>query len=145
MTTTKAKARYSGLIAPVSTPARAGRLVAGTVKPFDPPRQGTLLVAGPDEIAGSAVAFDERSGEVAVLHAAAAATDAYEWLQGHARQLERYAGRWIAVTSRGVLADAASLPQLRQITDVSGLSRKEIVVFRLPTDDVKKIVRNRRS
>ena len=87
---------------------------------------------------------DERSGEVAVLHAAAAATDAYEWLQGHARQLERYAGRWIAVTSRGVLADAASLPQLRQITDISGLSRKEIVVFRLPTADVKKIVRNRR-
>lgn len=83
------------------------------------------------EITGddSAVVFEKSSPKTAD-----------DWVRTHPRELARHQGRWIAVSSLGIVATGDSLPEVRAGAEGKGFGRGAVIVFKLPHEQLKKAV-----
>ncbi len=63
-----------------------------------------------------------------------------DWLRLNSPALGRYAGKWVAIASSGVVSAADHLPELRAKTDRKGFARTDVVVFKIPASSTRKAV-----
>lgn len=67
-----------------------------------------------------------------------------DWVRSHLRDLGRYEGRWLAVSKKGVVAAGESLLDVRTAADAAGFGRESVIVFKLPSQALKKAVSTRK-
>ena len=56
--------------------------------------------------------------------------EAHEWLARHWEEVEKFAGKWIAISPTGVVASAASL---KELASQKAVDLKKMLVMRIPT------------
>ena len=58
-----------------------------------------------------------------------------EWLSSHPEEIEKYSGKWIAITNKGVTASADSASEVEALLKKKGISLSEVVVMKVPRKD----------
>lgn len=67
-----------------------------------------------------------------------------DWVRSHLRDLQRHEGRWLAVSSTGIVAVGDSLLDVRTAANAAGFARTQVVVFKIPSETLKKAVTARK-
>lgn len=58
-----------------------------------------------------------------------------EWLSSHPKETEKYSGKWVAVTDKGIVASGESLSEVESSLAKKGLSLKNVMVMKIPRED----------
>lgn len=58
-----------------------------------------------------------------------------EWLSSHPEEAEKYSGKWVAVTDKGIVASGESLSEVESSLKSKGMSLKEVMVMKMPRKD----------
>ena len=58
-----------------------------------------------------------------------------EWLSSHPEQIEKYSGKWIAVTNKGVVASADSASEVESLLKKKDISLDGVMVMKVPRKD----------
>ena len=58
-----------------------------------------------------------------------------EWLSSHPEDTEKYSGKWIAVTNKGIIASGDSLSEVTSILKKKGIKLEDVMVMKLPRED----------
>ena len=58
-----------------------------------------------------------------------------EWMSAHPKEVERYSGKWIAVSSSGVVADGNSVSEVEAILKKKGVAWEKILLMKVPRKD----------
>lgn len=58
-----------------------------------------------------------------------------EWLSSHPKEAEKYSGKWVAVTDKGIVASAYSLSEVASSLEKRGVSLKDVMVMKMPRKD----------
>jgi len=55
-----------------------------------------------------------------------------EWLSSHPQEAEKYSGKWIAVTYKGIVASGDSVSEVRSVLREKGI---EAMIMKVPRKD----------
>ena len=58
-----------------------------------------------------------------------------EWLSSHPEEAEKYSGKWIAVTDKGIVASGESLSEVESSLKKKGMSLRQVMVMKMPRKD----------
>lgn len=62
-------------------------------------------------------------------------THALDWMSSHSEEVEKYSGKWVAVTDNGIVASGNSLSEVRSILNEKGMKLDEVMVMKVPRKD----------
>ncbi|MBI2652265.1 hypothetical protein HYX00_02260 [Candidatus Woesearchaeota archaeon] len=58
-----------------------------------------------------------------------------EWLSSHTKEAEKYSGKWIAVTDKGIVASSDSALEIEVLLKKKDISLKEVMIMKVPRRD----------
>ena len=61
--------------------------------------------------------------------------DELEWLSSHPKETEKYIGKWVAITSKGVVASADDVSEVESQLNNKGISLEKVMVMKVPRRD----------
>ncbi len=62
-------------------------------------------------------------------------THALDWMSAHPDEVEKYSGKWVAVTDDGIIASGDSLPEVSSVLERKGVALGEVMVMKVPRKD----------
>ena len=60
---------------------------------------------------------------------------ALDWMSLHSKEVEKYSGKWVAVTDDGIVASGDSLSEVNSILKAKGSKLEEVMVMKVPRKD----------
>ena len=61
--------------------------------------------------------------------------DELKWLSLHPEKAERYSGKWVAITDKGVIASADSALEVELLLKKKNVALDKVMVMKLPRKD----------
>ena len=58
-----------------------------------------------------------------------------EWLSSHPKEAEKNGGKWIALTSKGIVASADSASEVEALLKKKGITIGEVMLMKVPRKD----------
>ena len=58
-----------------------------------------------------------------------------EWLSSHPKEAEKHGGKWIALTSKGIVASADSASEVEALLKKKGITIGEVMIMKVPRKD----------
>lgn len=58
-----------------------------------------------------------------------------EWLSSHPEDVEKYSGKWVAVTERGVVASGESVSEVESRLKETGVALDAVMLMKVPRKD----------
>ena len=58
-----------------------------------------------------------------------------EWISSHPKDVERYSGKWVAVTKSGVVASGDSISEIEVSLKERGIKLDEVMLMKVPRKD----------
>ncbi len=59
----------------------------------------------------------------------------FEWLSSHPNEVEKYSGKWIAVTKEGIVASGDSVSEIESALKSKGISVEDVMITKVPRKD----------
>ena len=58
-----------------------------------------------------------------------------EWMSAHPEEVERYSGKWVAVSIGGVVAAGNSVSEVEAILRKKGIALEKVLLMKVPRKD----------
>ena len=58
-----------------------------------------------------------------------------EWLSSHPKESDKHSGKWVAVTSKGIVASADSVSEVEAVLDKKDISLEKVMLMKVPRKD----------
>jgi len=58
-----------------------------------------------------------------------------EWMSSHPKDVEKYSGKWVAVTNKGIVASGDSVSEVGTILKEKGIRWDEVMLMKVPRKD----------
>jgi len=58
-----------------------------------------------------------------------------EWMSSHSKEVEKYSGKWVAVTEKGIVASGDSVFEVETILKNKGIKWNEVMLMKVPRKD----------
>lgn len=58
-----------------------------------------------------------------------------EWLSSHPQEVEKYSGKWVAVTENGIVASGESASEVEALLKNKGIKLDEVMFMKAPRKD----------
>ena len=58
-----------------------------------------------------------------------------EWLSSHPKEAEKYSGKWIALTDKGIVASADSASEVEELLKKKDISIGGVMIMKVPRKD----------
>ena len=58
-----------------------------------------------------------------------------EWLSSHPEEIEKYSGKWIAITNKGVIVSADSTSEVESLLKKKNISLDGVMAMKVPRKD----------
>lgn len=58
-----------------------------------------------------------------------------EWLSSHPKEVEKYSGKWVAVTDSGIIASGDSLSEVTSALKRKDIKLEDVMVMKVPRED----------
>lgn len=58
-----------------------------------------------------------------------------EWLSSHPEDVERYSGKWVALSNKGVVAFGDSISEVETALKENGIALEEVMLMKVPRKD----------
>mgnify|MGYP001606150977 FL=1 len=58
-----------------------------------------------------------------------------EWMSSHPKEVEKYSGKWVAVTDKGIVASGDSVSEVETNLKKKGMTWDEVMLMKVPRKD----------
>lgn len=58
-----------------------------------------------------------------------------DWMSSHPQEVERYSGKWVAVTEKGIVAAGDSISEVKTELKKKGIQFEDIMIMKVPRKD----------
>lgn len=63
-----------------------------------------------------------------------------EWMSSHPKEVEKYSGKWVAVTDKGIVASGDSVSEVEAVLKKKGMTWDEVMLMKVPRKDEELLV-----
>lgn len=63
-----------------------------------------------------------------------------EWLSSHPEEVEKYSGKWVAVTDKDIVASGDSVSEVEAVLKKKGIAWDEVMLMKVPRKDEELLV-----
>ena len=58
-----------------------------------------------------------------------------DWMSSHPKEVERYSGKWVAVSGGGIVAAGNSVSEVEAILKKKGIAWEKVLLMKVPRKD----------
>ena len=58
-----------------------------------------------------------------------------EWMSSHPKDVEKYSGKWVAVTDKGIVASGDSVSEVGTTLKEKGVTWNQVMLMKVPRKD----------